>query len=221
MSRRENILSCGVRALVLLVLLVVLAGGLPLSSAQALSSQDPRLCLREVENAMADADVDAFDRLVDVEGIIASALDTLAAMADDPDVSGKLPPALALVISQGALGNATFRSLLVREAAEFVRYGVGSGAFGGVDNPGYKGGGMLAPVFAAASLGRKEITKVGVPTYTEDGRSSLPFRVLDHDNGNEYAVVGIFARKGPGSVRLVGVGNLRDLILVVCGEMGD
>ena len=208
-------------ALIVALLFAVVPAWAGQASRSMRADTDPRACLDGAIAAMAAADMEAFERHVDLETVIAAILPELAAMATDPDTSKFLPPVVTLLASQGVLTNRTMSGVFTREAAEFVRYGVGSGAFGGVPAGDYQGGGLLGPLFGAASMGRKEVTWMGAPTYYEDDRATLPFRVRDHDNDREYDVLGVFSRRDGRLPKLVGIANLRDLILVICAEMAD
>ena len=107
-------------------------------------------------------------------------------------------------------------SPVASEIREFVLYGVGSGGFGGRPVNDYKSQSMFGPLFAMASLGKKQITKIGTAESFSGGRQLLPFTVHD-ENGNDYPVEGVFSPEGNGW-RLTGVNNLQELILMVSRE---
>lgn len=183
----------------------------PVFPAHAAADPDaPGRCLAEAARAIDGADAVAFERQVDVDGILEQALALIARDMERPGSAERYPPLLALVFSQAAGdgGGATVRSLLKSEARAFILNGVASGAFAG-RQPRGGGSGLLAPLFAEASLGRKEIRRVGAATSDGEGWL-LPFVVHDAGNGQEYAVLGRFSPTENGC-RLTSVENLEEL----------
>lgn len=171
----------------------------------------PVRCLAEVGRAIDNGDVAAFERQVDVDGILEQALALVARDMERPGSAERYPPLLALVFSQAAArngGGEAVRGLLKSEARAFILNGVASGAFAG-RAPSGGGSGLLAPLFADASLGRKEIRRVGAATPDGEGWR-LPFVVHDAGNGQEYAVLGRFSPTENGC-RLTSVENLEEL----------
>ncbi|MBD5557590.1 MAG: hypothetical protein HDQ92_03255 [Desulfovibrio sp.] len=191
-------------------LLLALLAGLP-TPAAADDAQAPARCLAEVGRAIDEADVAAFERQVDVDAILEQALDLVTQIMAQPETADRMPPLLALVFSQAAgYGGGTVRSLLKGEARAFILNGVASGAFAGRKPSGAGAGGLLAPLFADASLGRKEIREVGAAV--PDGEGWLvPFVVHDAGNGQDYAVTGRFSPTETGC-RLTSVANLPELV---------
>lgn len=176
----------------------------------------PQETLRSIGASMEAADTASFSKLVDLDGISKQALSELVKLASDPHTSQWMPPTLALMASHGGLTNARVQSFLASEIREFVLYGVGSGGFGGRPVNDYKSQSMFGPLFAMASLGKKQITKIGTAESFSGGRQLLPFTVHD-ENGNDYPVEGVFSPEGNGW-RLTGVNNLQELILMVSRE---
>lgn len=174
---------------------------------------DPRQCVLEAGRAVDAADTAAFERLVDVDSILEQALDIFVRQARAPQGAKDLPPMLALLFSQaaskdGASGNV--RNLLLSESRAFVLNGVASGAFAGRKVTGAEAQGLLAPLFADASTGRKEVRQVG--QARRDGQGWLvPFTVYDHGNGLSYDVLGRVTQSSAGP-RLTGVANMEALI---------
>lgn len=123
----------------------------------------PQETLRSIGASMEAADTASFSKLVDLDGISKQALSELAKLASDPHTSQWMPPTLALMASHGGLTNARVQSFLASEIREFVLYGVGSGGFGGRPVNDYKSQSMFGPLFAMASLGKKQITKISAP----------------------------------------------------------
>ena len=130
-----------------------------------------------------------------------------------------LPPALAMILaSVGKSEQATelLRSTLSKEAGEFVRYGVRSGAYAGKSRQAEPPSGLLAPLFSDASMGRKEIQQVGRPV-AESGAVYVPFTLKDHGNGNSYPVEA-WLRQQDGDWKVIGLRNVRTLVRLIREE---
>ena len=177
-------------------------------------TRDPRSCLAAIGNAMENSDANAFDRRVDIEGIARTIFYEIEKASKDEQLSRWLPPVVTFMASQGALTNSFTMGLLTGEVREFVLYGVGSGAFVGSMTKDYESSSILAPLFSMASMGRKEIREVGQPRRVDRGKMKVPFSVFDYDNGNTYAVQGIFTSVSDGW-KLTGIENIRDLIIQI------
>lgn len=196
-----------------LLLCPVLFQALSLSPALAANTADPRQCLMEVGQAIDAADAAAFERLVDVDAILDAALTLFLRDVQKPEVADQLPPLLAVMFSQAASGDAggnRLRDLLFSEVRAFVINGVSSGAFAGRTPSGGSAQGMLAPLFADASTGRKEIRQISQPR--PDGHGWLvPFVVHDAGNAESYPVLGRVSPVENG-FRLTSVENLEELL---------
>lgn len=208
-----NPVLCWFRRVVLGPILLLPALLCPVASAHAAPADAtaPVRCLEEAGRAIDNADVAAFERQVDVDGILEQALALVVRDMERPGSAERFPPLLALVFSQAGArngGGEAVRSLLKSEARAFILNGVASGAFAG-RTPQGGGSGLLAPLFADASLGRKEIRRVGAATPDGEGWL-LPFVVHDAGNGQEYAVLGRFSPTENGC-RLTSVENLEEL----------
>lgn len=175
-------------------------------------AQNPTRCLDSIGRAIDAADSAAFARLVDVDGLVEQALSLFLQELARPENAAQLPPMLALLLSgagsEGAAGEGV-RALLRNEARAFVLNGVSSGAFAG-RQPRGGGQGLLAPLFADASLGRKELRADG-PARRQNGDWLLPFVLHDHGNGQDYPVLGRFSATASG-LRLTGIDNLPELM---------
>lgn len=204
---------CRLLPLVLLLLAVLLP-------RTTLAADGPHACLEAVAQAIADGDMTAFEQHVDVDGLLGTVVDKLFVEARRPENADKLPPMMHLMFSGAALadGGGRVRKMLRGEARAFLRNGIVSGAFAG-RTPGqdYRSEGLIAPLFAGASMGRKEIHGIGQTRAREGGGWTLPFRVFDAGNGNDYPVVGHFARQ-EGRVMLVGIDNLDELFSRIAAE---
>lgn len=196
--------------LALLLALSQLAAGPAAAAAPADDAGAPARCLAETARAIDAGDVAAFERQVDVDAILEQAMSLVMEAVADPGSTSVMPPMLALVFSQAAgNGGAAVRNLLKNEARAFVLNGVASGAFAGRRPTGNAAGGLLAPLFADASLGRKEIRATGTPVPDGEGWL-MPFVVHDAGNGQDYPVTGRFSPTENGC-RLTSVENLGEL----------
>ena len=184
------------------------------------SAAAARQCVVQAGKAVESADTAAFEKLVDMDGILAAALDIFVRRAKQPQAAAELPPMLAILFSQaasGEQGSATVRALLLNESRAFIVNGISSGAFAGRKVEGRAAQGVLAPLFADASTGRKEIRQVG-EARAKNGDWLVPFTVYDHGNGESYRVNGRVNFDGSSSGRLVAVENLEALMGQVAEE---
>lgn len=193
---------------------------LPLLPAQA---QTPEATLRAVQTALDTGDVGLFEKYVDMNGVIGRAVDIFLEEAGTPAGKHALPPVLAMLLSSAAESgsDSSVRSLLRHEAAQFVRYGIRSGAFAGCppeDAPSaFFSGSMLAPLFGDVSLGRKELRDISRPL--PDGRDMrIAFTLLDHGNGNVYPVIARLSPT-PAGWRIADITNMRALVEQILQEI--
>lgn len=149
--------------------------------------------LNAVQHAIDSGDVPLFQRHVDVDAIVAAAVDYFLRDAETPEGKARLSPVVAMIISSvGSSEDAqkTLRALVGREARNFVVYGVQSGNFAGTQRDNVPPpDGLLAPLFADASMGRKEIQNVGAPRVAGED-TLITFHVHDYGNGRSYPVTG-------------------------------
>lgn len=192
---------------------------LPVNAAGA--ARDPQECLALINEAVASGDTHFFKELVDVDGILQSALAAFLAEIRKPENAFALPPMLALMISRAGDSQSleSIRGLLLNEARAFVLNGVENGSFAGKNFPAGKREGFLAPLFANASTGRKEIRDIGAAEKNGD-YFLAPFIVHDYGNGNDYPVVGKFAMT-PQGARLCGIENFDQLFIQIRREMAE
>ena len=180
------------------------------------AANDPRQCILEAGGAVDKSDVAAFERQVDVDAILEQALNIFVRRAQDPEAAKDLPPMVALLFTQAASKEGNVRSLLLNETRAFVLNGISSGAFAGRKPSGNTAQGLLAPLFADASTGRKEIKNVG--QARRDGDDWLvPFVVHDGGNGESYDVTGRVTSAN-GEMRLTSVANMESLLRKVAAE---
>lgn len=181
----------------------------------------PEQTVRNVQKALDTADAALLDQSAHVESVVGQAVDVFLRDLQSPEAQASLPPVLALLLgplSASETAKDTIRSTLQREASEFIRYGVRSGNFAGKARETTPPAGLLAPLFADASLGRKELRNIGIATRQGDV-ALVSFSVLDHGNGNTYPVQAELHRQG-GRWRIVGLANMPALIKQVREEGG-
>ena len=212
----SSLASVLLRAPLLALLLVgLLSSGLVLAA-----TGDPRQCPRAVGQAIDAADVAAFTRLVDVDGIVEEGVILFLAEMQKPENARQLPPMLAMMFTRAASGDdmgQSIRTMLIGETKAFILNGVSSGAFAGRAPTGATQQGLLAPLFAEASRGRKEIRSIGQPTAIGEGLWHVPFVVHDGGNGHDYPVVGLVSRTDSG-LRLTAIDNLAELFRRIAAE---
>lgn len=186
------------------------------SAASAASGACAVNCLKDINAAIDNGDSAAFARLVDVDAILDNALEVFLQEAAKPENASQLPPMLTLMLSQAA-GQDAVRKLLLGEFRAFALSGIASGAFAGkkLDNAQQRG--LLAPLFANASIGRKEIRNIGEPMEDGEGGWLVPFAVHDFGNDNDYGVIGRIGQ-GQGGWRLSGVENLDQIFAQIANE---
>lgn len=190
------------------------AGAAAATGESIAAPQSPSQALDAVQKALNTGDVALFERHVDVDALVAAAVDFFLADAQSPEGKARLSPVVAMIlssVSSSADAQQGLRALIGREARNFIVYGVQSGNFAGqsrADVPAPDG--LLAPLFAEASLGRKEIQRKGAPVA--DGKDALiSFSVYDYGNGRSYPVRGRM-RMANAQWRLVQVENLPALV---------
>lgn len=223
-----NLLPCLARLLLLALYLLPAPAVLALGP-ENFTPDDPRHCLTLASRALDAADSAAFELAVDLDAILGQTLDFMARQAALPEEVSQFPPILTLLFTRAAGGGGDtvgVRGLLMGAARAFVLQGIDSGAFGGrpADSAQTSDGGLLSPLFAEASLGRKEICLVGEarpvspPAASGNGEWLVPFSVHDAGNGETYPVLGRIRKEGAG-FRLVGVENMSELYGLIRNEM--
>lgn len=208
-----NIQSLGIAVLCCLLGVAVIcpATGVAAAAKDSLAgAQSPVQALNAVQKALDTGDVPLFERHVDMDAIVAAAVDFFLTDAQSPEGKARLSPVVAMVISSVSASEDAqqgLRALMGREARNFIVYGVQSGNFAGKSRANVPPpDGLLAPLFADASLGRKEIQQQGAPLA--DGKDRLiSFIVHDYGNGRSYPVRGRM-RMVESHWRLVQVENL-------------
>ncbi len=184
-----------------------------------LAAQSAADCLVAVGEALDSADTALFQRKVDVVALVSQAIDVFVGCASDPQMAQAMPPMLTLILSQAAKNDATgkaIKSMLFTECRAFLLQGVASGAFAGRPTGRNAGQGMLAPLFANASMGRKEIAAIGEPESQDNGWV-VPFTLRDYGNGQNYALEGL-VQDDHGELRVTKIMNLPEIFLQVLEE---
>jgi hypothetical protein len=170
-------------------------------------------CPAQIGKAIDEADSAAFEKLVDINAILNMALAVFLRDLEAMQAAGEVPPVLALLFSRAAMRDVVgeqVRTLLINETKAFVLNGVDSGAFAGRPPSARAAQGLLAPLFADASTGRKEIRDIGT-ARAEGGGWIIPFVVHDSGNGESYPVLGRVSQAESG-FRLTAVENLDEIM---------
>lgn len=182
-------------------------------------SQAPHATLIEIGKAVDQGDGNRFMELVDVDSILKQGLDVFFREAKKPEYSKHMPPVLMLVISQalktGPEGN-LLRELLGNEVKAFILNGINSGAFAGKKYAVAEKSGMLAPLLANASTGKKEIRGIG-ETIIDGEEAIIPFSIHDYGNDNDYLIRGRFGKKET-AWQLKGIDNFEQLFSQIRDE---
>lgn len=206
----------GLKRAWLLAVAIIFTGWIATADA---APNNPANTLDQIGEAVDNGDLAAFEELVDVDGIVDQALDKFLQEIRKPEYSSSLPPLMAMMFSQAAAqGQAgeNLRALLRGEAAAFARNGVSSGAFAGKKLSATQRSGLLAPLFASASIGRKEIRGIG--DARRDGADWIvPFSVHDYGNDEDYDIAGRFSQTANGW-RMTGLENLDQLFRKIYEE---
>lgn len=180
------------------------------------TAQPAEQCLENISAAIETGNSAAFTKLVDMDAIFNQGMNVFLEQAVNPENAASIPPMLAIMLTQAA-NQPTVRSLLLQEVRSFVLNGIATGAFAGKKLSATQQQGLLAPLFAQASIGRKEIRSLGKPVADDANGWFLPFNVHDFGNGNNYAIVGHFTQ-GDKGVRLTGIENLEQIFAQIKKE---
>ena len=166
-----------------LVLVVIVFLGISVD----LRAESPRDCVVRAGEALDRADAALFADNVDMDEVIHTGLEVFLAESKKPDVARELPPMLNLMLSQVSdpERGETLRVLLARETKAFVLGSIASGAFSGKKTAKGNSQGLFGPLFANASMGRKELIQIGTAEVLHDGWR-VPCTLLDYGNGIEY-----------------------------------
>ncbi|MBQ7609162.1 MAG: hypothetical protein IJU76_14525 [Desulfovibrionaceae bacterium] len=181
----------------------------PLLSAQSFA-ESPRDCVVRAGQAIDSADATLFTDNVYLDALVANGLDDFFADIERPEVARDLPPLLALLVSRmhDPGQKQVLRKLLANELTAYILDGVASGAFAGRRKVAPKGS-MLAPLFANASTGRKELIQIGEGETHKEG-TLVPCTLLDYGNGMEYPL-DLLVQDVDGRLMVTEVHNLREL----------
>ncbi len=199
-------MSCLFQAFCAFVLCTVIA------ASDTFSAESPRECVVRAGNAIDNADAELFTQNVYLDAMIAQGLEDFFAEVKKPEVARDLPPILALFLSrvQDPEQKKNIQKLLATEVRAYILDGVASGAFAGQRKQAAARG-ILAPLFANASTGRKELIQIG------EGRSEtegwiVPCTLLDYGNGMEYPIDAL-VQDVDGRFKITAVRNLPEIFV--------
>ncbi len=182
---------------------------------------DPVATIYDVKTSIETSNEQLFNASVDMESLVGQCVDIFM---QDATKEGQttLPSAVAMLFATAAhsdIAKQTLRDMLMSEVSAFVRTGVASGAYAGTrkENLTPSWDSVLAPLFANASMGRKEILNVG-RAIPESGAVYVTFSLKDHANGNTYPVEAWLREQQPGQWRVIGLRNVRTLVRLLRAE---
>lgn len=189
-----SVVSRGVRSVGRGCLALCLAAAFaPLAFAAAAAGERPEAAVAAIQTALEQADLAAFEQRVDVDALIAEGSAVFMDKLLKAGGEGALPPVLSLLATAAGTpqGASALRGMLADEAAAFVRDGVASGRFGGKEaSSAGRARGLLAPLFAEASTGRKSLRVAGRALSVAGAGDAVevPVAIRDEGNGREYRV---------------------------------
>ena len=174
----------------------------------ALSRTTPEHVPAHIQAAIQNRDLDAFERNVAIDTLVSNSLEVLMrhVQSSASANSQNLPPALTVMALAASSGDTTLRDLLRSELARFIRYGVSAGLLNGQKDSSIKPDGMLAPLLANLSTGKKILRSTGkarkdtrmsgawlvpVEVYYLDSKHSYPFTLHAIPAGDDWQVDGI------------------------------
>lgn len=188
--------------------LTAMAGG----AVMAAMKSGPEQSLREAQKAIDSRDMAKLETYLDLQRLVSKAVDV--AVTDDSVMrSVEKYPAAALVLAVGSASGANdaIRTMLTREALEYVRHGVTSGAFAG--SP-VEGASVYRGIFVKAFRGGQKDRVLLSPgkVVNKDASSATMSATLAHgDTGRAYPLE-LLAEKQGSIWRIVEVINMPDLI---------
>lgn len=157
------------------------------SFAEAVAGDSPENALKEIQISLDQANLTQFEQRVDVEGLATQGAQVFLKLLTASTQKQMQQPLLAMLAGFASTpeNKASLQNLLVSEASNFVRDGVSSGMFGGHPNAtANKKSGLLAPLFADASTGKKSIQADGKSVFNKNQNiAEIPVRI--HDAGND------------------------------------
>lgn len=198
--------------LTLLVLSLLVFSAVPAFAAS------PEATIPILQKSIDSSDAALLEKHMDLDSVINKATDFVLA---DPTAlkAAQQTPAVALLIAgMGAdpKAKAMLKKILAQETRNFATQGVSSGAFAGKKPSGKsKDGGLLSPLFADASKGRKEF---GPAKLLERKGGSAKVSTSLYDAGaKERYPLELRLEEQQGVWRVVEVMNIRQLISMASG----
>lgn len=191
-----------------------------LPTASLSATLTPEQTVAAVQGALDTANEARLDELMDVNAIVAQGVDIFLTRARTPEGQAALSPLLAMTLSSlesSPQGRLMTQGLLQKTTEEFIRFGVRSGAFGGKKGDAPQGKDMWSALFDGASLGRKEIQRIGKAVPEGEG-VYVPCIVFDHGSQQTYIVQAALRKNPAGVWRIVGIRNMNDVMDQVSAE---
>lgn len=226
----RQILSCLIPSRLIPLGLLLAATLLLAVPVLAAAEETPEAALRQVQTAIDTNDAALLEKYVDVgriaqRGVDAFMSDLVARPPKAVSGGGETLPLLAMLssaVQSGAQSQTaqTVKMLVAEETRKFVVWGVASGNFSG--KPVKKerkatDGGLFSPLFADASVGRKELR--GVKSVARDGdKATASVMLFDHGSERAYPVDLALTRRESGNWQVTDVTNAAALISAIRKE---
>lgn len=179
----------------------------------------PEAAIPQLQKAIDDSNVPLLEKHMDLDSVVNKAADFLLADPAALKAAQKTPAVALLIAGMGSdpQAKAMLKSILVQETRGFVVQGVSSGAFAGKKiSSGSKNKGLLSPLFAGASKGRKEF---GTTTLLErkDGSARISTSLYDAGAKERYPLE-LRLEEQHEVWRITEVLNIRQLIAMASGD---
>ena len=199
-------------------IMLTLAALLAFAAAPAFAAATPEGTVPLLQKAIDGSDAALLEKHMDLDSVINKATDFVLA---DPTAlkAAQQTPAVALLIAgmgSDPKAKAVLKKILVQETRGFVTQGVSTGAFAGKKASGKsKDGGLLSPLFADASKGRKEF---GPAKLLERKGGSAKVATSLYDAGaKERYPLELRLEEQQGVWRVIEVMNIKQLITMASG----
>lgn len=183
------------------------------------AADKPENTLWEIQNAIDEANGSEFQNQVDLQPILQNLLNSFLKYCKKPD-SALAGNVLIKLFTEQLEASPAIKDLCLKEAETFVLNGINSGAFAGRPvNPANLSG-LLSPIFANTSMGKKQIISVGEAKKAngEGNIYLIPFVLHDYGNENDYPIIGEFEQTGKNIWRMINIVNIDDLVAQIASE---
>ena len=167
----------------------------------------PEQVVTRIQTAIQQCDVTSFEKYVAIDLLVHNSLDVLMNHAQSICASGQeLPPTLTVMALVASSEDSKLRNLLGSDLEQLIRYGVAAGLLNGQRDQTVKPEGLLTPLLAKLSTGKKILRLAGksrqdtklsgtwlipVEIYEVNSKRRYPFTLHVVPAGNDWRVDGI------------------------------